>query len=82
MKAKEEVTLEGWVCRDGTMVSRNPILYLYLKGAPFPDYEPERLDCVPMWRGANGLHLPSEMFPKVTWDSEPKRVKLTLTPME
>lgn len=83
MKAKP-ITLEGWVCRNGCEDIRDPILHLYLKGEPFPDYKPERIEMnyIQMWKGANGIHLPSDMFPEVTWDSSPKRVKITITPME
>ena len=70
MKAKEEVTLEGWVARD-----KGGGLYLHSQ-KPF--------------RGGNEWHvefnrprsLPPESFPEVTWDSEPLKVKLTITPME
>lgn len=86
MKAKEKVTLEGWVCRNGYDGDiKDSILHLFLKGEPFPDNDkPERvgMDYLQMWKGANGLHLPSEMFPSATWDSEPKRVKITLTSVE
>ncbi|MBD5307610.1 MAG: hypothetical protein HDS14_08330 [Bacteroides sp.] len=80
----KEVTIEGWVCRDGYDGDvKDSILHLYLKDEPFPDNDrPERISSVQMWRGANGLHLPSEMYPKVTWDSEPKRVKIIITPIE
>lgn len=80
----KEVTIEGWVCRNGCNGGiKDSILHLFLKGEPFPDNDtPERIGCVEMWKGANGLHLPSEMFPEVTWDSEPKRVKITITPIE
>lgn len=80
----KEVTIEGWVCRNGYSGDiKDSILHLFLKGEPFPDNDtPERIGCVEMWRGANGLHLPSEMFPEVTWESEPKRVKITITPIE
>ncbi|MBD5421497.1 MAG: hypothetical protein HDR49_00490 [Bacteroides sp.] len=81
----EEAVLEGWVCRDGREDIKDSILRLYLKGEPFPDNDkPERIGMgyLQMWKGANGLHLPSEMFPEVTWATEPKRVKITITPIE
>ena len=79
------VTIEGWVCRNGYYGDiKDSILHLFLKGEPFPDNDkPERVGkFIQMWRGANGLHLPSEMYPEVTWDSEPKRVKILITPIE
>ena len=80
----KQVTIEGWVCRNGYDGDiKDSILHLYLKGEPFPDNDrPERIHSIQMWNGANGLHLPSEMFPEVTWESEPKRVKITITPIE
>lgn len=82
----EMAVLDGWVCRDGYPGGiKDSILHLYLKGEPFPDNDkPERVgkDYLKMWKGANGLHLPSEMFPEITWDTEPKRVKITITPIE
>ena len=84
MKTKK-VVLEGWVCRNGYDGDiKDSILHLFLKGEPFPDNDkPERIgmNYLQMWKGANGLHLPSEMFPEVTWESEPKQVKITLTLM-
>ena len=79
----KEITIEGWVCRDGYDGNiKDSILHLYLKGEPFPDNDrPERIRSIQMWNGANGLHLPSEMFPEVTWESELQRVKITITPM-
>ena len=66
----QEVTIEGWVARD-----ESGGLYLYW-GKPY--------------RGTLEWHtsyntprqLPQESFPEVTWDSEPKRVKITITPIE
>lgn len=81
----EEAVLEGWVCRNGCEDIKDSILHLYLKGEPFPDNDiPERvgMDCLQMWKGANGLHLPSELFPEVNWQSEPKKVKITITLIE
>ena len=81
----EEAVLEGWVCRDGCEDIKDSILRLYLKGEPFPENDkPERvgMDYLQMWKGANGLHLPSEMFPEITWSSELKRVRITITPIE
>ena len=70
MKAQEEVTIEGYVARD-----KGGGLYLHWERP---------------YRGAlewhtpynNPRQLPQESFPEVTWDSEPLRVKTTLTPME
>lgn len=82
-KKPEETIVEGWVCRNGYDGDiKDSILHLFLKGEPFPDNDrPERIRSIQMWRGANGLHLPSEMFPEVNWESELQRVKITITPM-
>ena len=66
----KEVTIEGWVARDANPHS----LYMY-------EHKPNRLSdiwaaCSPM------LQLDPTFFPSVTWDTEPKRVKITITPIE
>lgn len=80
---EEVVEIEGWVCRNGYVGDiKDSILHLFLKGEPFPDNDkPERvgMDYLQMWKGANGLHLPSEMFPEVTWESEPLKCKIKIT---
>ncbi|MDE7350089.1 MAG: hypothetical protein K2N25_03400 [Muribaculaceae bacterium] len=65
----EEVTIEGYVARGA-----NPHhLALY-------ERKPDRLSDI--WGFSHSLQLDPTFFPEVTWDSEPKRVKITITPME
>lgn len=67
----EEVTIEGYVARD-----KNNDLSLY-------QTYPERQSNLGYWRdGKDEIELPKDSFPEVTWDSSPKRVKITITPME
>ena len=70
MKAKEGVTIDGYVARD----KDGRIRLHYTK----PD---RQSGCY--WQGDyKSSYLPDSILPSVTWDSEPKRVKLTITPME
>ncbi|MBD5199364.1 MAG: hypothetical protein HDS83_03115 [Bacteroidales bacterium] len=67
--APEEVTIEGWVGRGA-----NPHhLALY-------ERKPDRLSDI--WGFSHSLKLDPTFFPEVTWDTEPKRVKITITPIE
>lgn len=66
---KKEVTIEGWVARGA-----NPHhLALY-------ERKPDRLSDI--WGFSHSLQLDPTYFPEVTWDTEPKRVKITITPIE
>ena len=66
----EEISLEGWIARDkmGNTLS----LYGEKPTIRKKDY----------WQTGFGYPLPKESFPSVTWDSEPLKVRLTITPME
>lgn len=65
----KEVTIEGWVARGA-----NPHhLALY-------ERKPDRLSDI--WGFSHSLQLDPTSFPEVTWDTEPKRVKITITPIE
>ncbi|MBD5585368.1 MAG: hypothetical protein HDQ88_09820 [Clostridia bacterium] len=65
----KEVTIEGWVARGA-----NPHhLALY-------ERKPDRLSDI--WGFSHSLQLDPTSFPEVTWESEPKRVKITITPIE
>lgn len=65
----DQVVIDGWVARD-----KGGSLYLHYS-------DPNR--------GATEWHsaycyvkpLPPESYPSITWESEPKRVKITITPM-
>ena len=65
-----EKVIEGWIARD-----KCGNIYLY-PTEPFRGVEE--------WHEKDEMHfyIPKESFPEVTWDSEPKRVKITLTPLE
>ena len=68
-KVKGEA-IEGWVARDADQYS----LYLY-------EHKPGRFS--DMWGFChNCLQLDPTWFPNVTWDSEPKKVRLIITPIE
>ena len=69
----KEVTIEGWVARD----RMHGDLYLYSN-------RPRRAEKGGYWiyGPESGTALPIALFPEVTWDTEPKRVKITITPIE
>ena len=68
-KPKEKVTIVGYVARGA-----NPHhLALY-------ERKPDRLSDI--WGFSHSLQLDPTFFPEVTWDSEPLKVKITITPME
>lgn len=66
---KETAVLEGWVARD-----EDGLIHLF-------DTEPERIaDCAwATYPGHSlGVRLPENSFPSVTWQSEPKEIRMTL----
>ena len=69
-KVPKEVTIEGYVARD-----KDGIIRLHYT-------EPSRQsDCY--WQGDyKSSYLPDSILPEVTWDSEPKKVKITIIPMD
>ena len=73
----EEVTIEGWVARD-----EDGFINLF-NDKPIRDYCDRSDVTYGFWDEANEHHieLPTASFPEVTWDSEPKRVKITITPI-
>ncbi|MBD5283330.1 MAG: hypothetical protein HDS31_01785 [Bacteroides sp.] len=67
----EEAVLEGWVARD-----KSGYLVLHYQ-------KPHRTLGGDKWySGLSQKSLPKDSFPEVTWDTEPKRVKITITPIE
>ena len=65
----KEVTIEGWVARD-----ESGCLFLHY-------WEPHRTPGGDKWYSEFAQKcLPKDSFPEVTWDTEPKRVKITITP--
>lgn len=69
----KEVTIQDWVARD----RMHGDLYLYSN-------RPRRAEKGGYWiyGPESGTALPIALFPEVTWDTEPKRVKITITPIE
>ena len=61
---KEEKTIDGWAARD-----KSGIVCLYrIKPTRFNEY----------WSGGYIVSLPNNYFPEVTWESEPKKVKIII----
>lgn len=68
----QEVAIEGWVARD---MDNNLSLYqTYPERSDFGYWD--------YWNKNNKIELSPESFPSITWDSEPQKVKLTITPIE
>ena len=64
---KEEVTIDGWVARnnDGDINC-------------YPYFPPDRLDEHKWVSDPNQFNLDYRKFPSVTWESEPKKVSVTI----
>ena len=74
----EKVTLEGWVARDEEFDEDffPTDIFLYKK-------KPIRNKNLGTWEsGLYDFAIPHDSFPSVTWETEPKRVKLTITLIE
>lgn len=69
----KEITIEGWVARDREHCN----LFLY-------SHKPRRAKKRGYWIYGfeSGTLLPIESFPSVTWETEPKKVRITVTPIE
>lgn len=71
---KQEIVLSGWVARN-----KDGLVKLFNK-------EPKQtLGCIwAVYPGDHGfpLRLPDDSFPSVTWQSEPKKVRIELTPID
>lgn len=68
---KETAVLEGWICRD-----KDDSLML------FTAERPERMQGY--WDSWDKYYheIPSPLFPSVTWQSEPKKVKIIIEDIE
>ncbi|MBD5382008.1 hypothetical protein [Clavibacter sp.] len=74
----KQVTIEGWVARD-----EDGFINLYNE-KPIRDYADRSDVTYGFWDDADGHHLelPTTSFPSVTWNTEPKKVRITITPIE
>ena len=71
----EDISLCGWICRD-----KDGDLNFFYGGD-----KPRKEDGEDYWCatfGSNIEYLPKSLYPNVTWETEPLKVKLTLTPIE
>ena len=71
-KETEEATINGWMARD-----KNGDLVCCAGSKPFKE---EKL---PFWRVDYRNYIeciPNDLFPSVTWDSEPMEVEITIKP--
>ena len=74
----KQITIEGWVARD-----EDGFINLYNE-KPTRDYCDRSDVTYGFWDDADGHHLelPTTSFPSVTWNTEPKKVRITITPIE
>ena len=72
----KQVTIEGWVARDK---SGPTDLGLRIYTA-----YPRRMEGLKRWNGkeVNSVLIDHRLFPSITWDSEPQKVRITITPIE
>ena len=72
----KEVTIEGWVAREGSTPTDLALRVYSVK--------PTRVTNRRRWNGHGEMSylIDHRLFPEVTWDTEPKRVKITITPVE
>ena len=75
---KETVVLEGWICKDGKYFGDGGFLRLFIGSKPYRIVDEE----IQSWDGEDSLRLPYILFPSVTWESEPKRVRITIEEIE
>ncbi len=73
VSAPEKAVIEGWVARDKD-VSHGCDLHLFTK------VKPERRELMSDWVGGlSRIVLDSSLFPSITWESEPQRVRIEIT---
>jgi hypothetical protein len=70
---KETAVIEGWICRDNNSLNAQVLIGGKPKRTGFGFWENESCDCIT---------LPKDSSPSVTWDSEPKKVRIELTPID
>ena len=64
-------TLELWISRDNESLDDTTKLWLYRN-------KPIRSVGIFYDTGGHGIPLPEYMFPQLTWEDEPQRVKVTI----
>ncbi|MBD5583791.1 MAG: hypothetical protein HDQ88_01790 [Clostridia bacterium] len=74
----EKVTLEGWVARDKEFEEDffSSDIFLYKE-------KPIRNENFGVWEhGVYDFVIPHDSFSSVTWETEPKKVRIAITPIE
>lgn len=72
-ETSDEMSFKGWICRD-----KDSVLTLFY-GCDKP--KKEKGDDYWSVTFGNDVYLPSTLYPEVTWESEPKKVKITISPI-
>lgn len=70
----EETAISGWVARDDGERWHERELHLFTRN------KPERRKLMGDWVGRPSMTLDSNLFPSLTWDSEPIEVDLIIKP--
>lgn len=73
-KEAEGEVLSGWVARDDGERWHERELHLFTRN------KPERRKLMGDWVGRPSMTLDSNLFPSLTWDSEPMEVEITIKP--
>lgn len=69
---RNKVTIDAWIARDKYVLCSKTDLYLQKE-------EPERDMVSGTWLDIGEYYpLPQDAFPEITWESEPKKVKVTI----
>lgn len=73
-KDAEDAVIRGWVARDDGERWHERELHLFTRN------KPERRKLMSDWIGRPSMTLDSNLFPDLTWDSEPMEVEITIKP--
>lgn len=78
---KESAVIEGWVVRDKRYISS--ILTHQTSKLYLCQEKPRRIDSMGIWdKEGDYCKLPNDLFPYITFGSDPLRVRIQITPME
>lgn len=65
----EDTVIQGWVCRDNNSINAQVLIGDKPKRTGFNSWENKSADCIT---------LPKDLFPDLTWDSDPEPVEIII----
>lgn len=68
-ESKQETVIQGWVCRDNNSLNAQILIGDKPKRTGYGFWENKTADCIT---------LPEDLFPDLTWESEPQEVELII----